>query len=226
MSRFTGFPPETFEFLNELSQHNRRSWFEANRERYERDWKAPALAFIAALGPGMAAMEPAMKAEAKLNASLRRINRDTRFSADKAPYEPWLHLIFWPGERANKGAGFHFVLRGDGIGYGAGRYAFDGPSLTRYREKVQDPKARQQLLDAIEAGRALGCYLDEPHLKTLPKGSRAEPEWDFLLRYKGLVLRTMDSQFMPAWIAGPEAVDEVLERCRKLMPLVAWLHNL
>ena len=169
MSRFTGFPPETFEFLNELSQHNRRSWFEANRERYERDWKDPALAFIAALGPGMAAMEPAMKAEAKLNASLRRINRDTRFSADKAPYEPWLHLIFWPGERANKGAGFHFVLRGDGIGYGAGRYAFDGPSLGRYREKVQDPKARQQLLDAIEEEVA-----EARHRVVRPKGAHVK----------------------------------------------------
>ncbi|MEZ5770885.1 MAG: hypothetical protein R3D61_04335 [Defluviimonas denitrificans] len=82
------------------------------------------------------------------------------------------------------------------------------------------------MLDAIEGARALGCYLDEPHLKTLPKGIKADPEWDFLLRYKGLVLRTMDSQFMPAWIGGPEAVEEVLERCRKLMPLVAWLHDL
>ena len=98
--------------------------------------------------------------------------------------------------------------------------------LTKLASEPRRVFARQQLLDAIEAGRALGCYLDEPHLKTLPKGIKADPEWDFLLRYKGLVLRTMDSQFMPAWIAGPEAVDEVLERCRKLMPLIAWLHDL
>jgi len=226
MSQFAGFPPETFAFLSDLAAHNRRSWFEANRERYEKYWRRPAMDFIEALGPGMAAMEPSMKAEPKLNASLRRINRDTRFSADKTPYDTWLHLIFWPGDHPNRGAGFHFVLRADGIGYGAGRYAFAGQVLGHYRQRLQDPEARQRLLDAIEEARHTGCYLDEPHLKTVPKGCDHEPEWDFLLRYKGLVARTMDGQIMPGWIAGPEAVDEVLSRCRKLMPLIAWLHEI
>lgn len=226
MSPFTGFPPETFAFLSELADHNRRSWFEANRDRYETFWHQPALAFIRALGPGMAAMDPPMKAEPKLNASLRRINRDTRFSADRAPYEPWLHLIFWPGDHPNRGAGFHFVIRPDGIGYGAGRYAFAGPVLGHYRQRLQNPAARDRLLAAIEQARQIGCYLDEPHLKTVPKGHDHAPEWDFLLRYKGLVVRTMDSQIMPSWINGPEAVDEVLSRCRKLMPLISWTHTI
>lgn len=226
MAGFAGFPPETFGFLAELSAHNRRSWFEANRDRYETFWHQPALAFIAALGPGMAAMDPAMTAEPKLNASLRRINRDTRFSADKAPYESFLHLIFWPGDHANRGAGFHFVLRADGIGYGAGRYAFAGPELDHYRQRLQVPAERARLLEALEEARQIGCYLDEPHLKTIPKGHAAEPEWDFLLRYKGLVVRTMDGQIMPPWITGPDAVDEVLDRCRRLMPLISWVHTI
>ncbi len=226
MSRFAGFPPETFAFLSDLSEHNRRSWFEANRDRYETYWREPALAFIEALGPGMATMNPQMKAEPKINASLRRINRDTRFSAEKAPYEPFLHLMFWPGDHPNRGAGFHFVLRTDGIGYGAGRYAFAGQVLGHYRTRLQDKAERDSLLAAIDASRAIGCYLDEPHLKTVPKGHEASPEWDFLLRYKGLVVRTMDGQIMPAWISSEEAVDEVLNRCRKLMPLIAWLHEI
>ncbi len=60
----------------------------------------------------------------------------------------------------------------------------------------------------------------------MPKGHDHEPEWDFLLRYKGLVVRTMESQIMPVWIGGPEAVDEVLNRCRRLMPLIAWVHTI
>lgn len=226
MSRFSGFPPETFAFLADLAAHNRRSWFEANQERYETFWRDPALAFIEALRPGMAAMTPEMKAEPKVNASLRRINRDTRFSADKAPYEPWLHLIFWPGDHPNRGAGFHFVIRPDGIGYGAGRYAFAGQVLGHYRKRLQDKTQRDQLLAAIEEARHVGCYLDEPPLKNVPKGHDHEPEWDFLLRYKGLVVRTMDSQIMPSWINGPEAVDEVLSRCRRLMPLISWVHTI
>jgi uncharacterized protein (TIGR02453 family) len=226
MPQFSGFAPETFAFLADLAANNRRDWFEANRERYERAWRAPALDFITALSPGMAAMEPPLKAVPKLNASLRRINRDTRFSADKTPYEPWLHLIFWPGEQANKGAGFHFVLRADGIGYGAGRYGFDGELLERYRARLQDTAARDALLAAIEEARAIGCHLDAPHLKTAPKGHVATPELELLLRYKGIVARTREDQTLPDWIRGPEAVTEVLTRCRRLMPLISWLHDL
>lgn len=226
MSVFTGFSQETFSFLSDLKENNKRSWFEANRDRYEAHWKAPALAFIDAVRPAMAALEPALKAEAKINGSLRRINRDVRFSADKSPYEPMLHLIFWPGEHPNQGAGFHFVLDADGVGYGAGRWGFDGPLLARYRERLIKPSDRDALLAALGQAASVGCHLDEPHLKKLPKGFDSAPEWDYLLRYKGIVVRTMDGRMMPGWIGTGQAVDEILARARTLMPLVAWLHDL
>ena len=226
MPTFHGFSPETFRLLTDLAENNRRSWVEANRDRYEAHWKAPAMAFIEALAPGMATMEPAMKAEAKLNASLRRINRDVRFSANKAPYEPWLHMIFWPGEHPNKGAGMHVVLSPDGIGYGAGRWSFEGPVLEAYRARLADPDERNALLDALKEAALIGCHLDEPHLKRLPKGFDPAPEWDYLLRYKGIVARTMEGRMMPDWIGTEKAVDEVLDRTRALMPLIGWLHAL
>ncbi|MGQ0568105.1 MAG: DUF2461 family protein [Armatimonadota bacterium] len=37
------FSPGLFRFLNELKAHNRKAWFEDNRERYERDVKVPML---------------------------------------------------------------------------------------------------------------------------------------------------------------------------------------
>ncbi|SPH17826.1 hypothetical protein DEA8626_01353 [Defluviimonas aquaemixtae] len=226
MHDFAGFSEETFRFLDELKDNNRRSWFEANRDRYEAHWKAPALAFIEAIAPGMAALEPAMKAEPKINGSLRRINRDVRFSADKSPYEPWLHMIFSPGEHLNKSAGVHVVLTPDGVGYGAGRWAFDGPVLERYRKRLNNSKDRSALIAALEEAARVGCHLDEPHLKRLPKGYDSAPDWDYLLRYKGIVARTMEGRIMPDWIGTEKAVDEVLDRTRALMPLVGWLHAL
>lgn len=226
MSDFEGFPTETFAFLSDLSANNKRSWFEANRDRYETFWKAPAFAFIEALRPGMAALEPPLKAEAKLNGSLRRINQDTRFKADKTPYEPWIHLIFWPGERPNRGAGMHFVVTPDGVGYGAGRWSLEGDALERYRQRLLDPADRALLMAALDEAASIGCHLDEPQLKRVPKGYATEPEWDYLLRYKGMVARTMEGQLMPDWIGTGQAVDEVLSRARTLMPLIAWLNAL
>ena len=40
------FGPELFTFLRQLRANNDRSWFAANKERYERDVRDPMLAFI------------------------------------------------------------------------------------------------------------------------------------------------------------------------------------
>ena len=59
----TGFSPETFAYLNDLSVNNNRDWFEDNRNRYEAHWRAPALDFIAALADPMSRLSPKLKAE-------------------------------------------------------------------------------------------------------------------------------------------------------------------
>src|SRR5262245_51468341 len=46
--------PGHFAFLQELSAHNDREWFAANKERYERRVRTPALYFIRAVAPEMA----------------------------------------------------------------------------------------------------------------------------------------------------------------------------
>ncbi|NND18401.1 MAG: DUF2461 family protein, partial [Silicimonas sp.] len=91
------FTRETFDFLRDLSRNNSKDWFDANRDRYEAHWKAAALDFIADISADMAALSPPLAAQPKLNGSLRRINRDVRFSKDKSPYTARLHMIFWAG---------------------------------------------------------------------------------------------------------------------------------
>lgn len=97
--RFSGFTRETFQFLSDLEKDNSRDWFQANRARYENAWKSPALDLIAALAAPMAALSPPLQAEARLNGSLRRINRDVRFSCDKSPYKAPLYPKRWPTGR-------------------------------------------------------------------------------------------------------------------------------
>ena len=49
---FAGFQPTLFEFLEQLADNNNRPWFLANKDRYEREVREPALAFIRALRRG------------------------------------------------------------------------------------------------------------------------------------------------------------------------------
>ncbi len=222
-ARFSGFARETFQFLSDLKQNNSKDWFVANRARYESAWKSPALDLIDALAAPMGALDPPLKAEARLNGSLRRINRDVRFSRDKSPYKPRLHMIFWTGSHPNRSPAMHFVLNPHGLGYGAGVFGLAPPDLQAIRERIIEGAERKQLLAAIERATAAGCSFGEPDLTRLPRGYDANGDWEHLLRRKSFVMRTMQDTSSPDWIFTDDCAGQLMSITRELMPLIRWL---
>lgn len=222
---FPGFPADTFAFLRDLEHHNNRPWFEANRARYETAWKSPALDLITALQDPMAQLDPPLKAEARINGSLRRINRDVRFSKDKSPYQTQLYLIFWSGSHPNRSPGFHFVLQPDAIGYGAGVFGLSPAELAAYRGRIMDADQRAGLLQAVEQAKAVGCDFDEPDLKRLPRGFETDENWEHLLRRKAFILRNQNPLAVPDWITSTRCVPHILKIAQSLMPLLFWLQG-
>lgn len=209
-------------FLIELSQNNTKDWFDAHRARYQRCYVEPALALIAGLAERLARLAPPLAAVPKVNGSLRRINRDVRFSKDKRPYSAMLHLIFFTGDHANRGPGVHVVVGPDHFGLGAGHWAFEPAQLEAYRAAVTTKAGAKELTAAIARAEAIGCVADEPHLARVPRGYTAEEPVATMLRRKGVVVRTHD-QPIPHELFGPDAVPFLMTRIEALMPLVAWL---
>ena len=75
------FKPALFAFLRELAVNNDRVWFNANKARYERDVRDPALAFISDFAPHLAQLSEHFLADTRpVGGSLFRIQRDVRFS--------------------------------------------------------------------------------------------------------------------------------------------------
>lgn len=220
---YPGLQHETLDYLRDLAAHNDRDWFEAHRDRYERLWQTAGLNLIAALGPFCAAMQPRLLAVPKLNHSLRRIHRDTRFSKDKTPYQPWLHLILSTGPAFNKVPGMHLVLSPEGLGYGAGHYGLEPEALDHMRKRICDPVDRNRLLKAIEAANGVGSTLDPPDLARVPKGYAADADWDHLLRRKGMIVRTQVNRPAPDWLFTSEAPERLAEITRAHLPLLQWL---
>jgi uncharacterized protein (TIGR02453 family) len=220
---YPGLRRETFGYLRALSANNDRDWFEANREAYRRDWLEAGLDLIAALGPFCDGMEPRLLAVPKLNQSLRRINRDTRFSKDKTPYQPWLHLILSSGPAFNKVPGMHIILTPEGLGYGAGHYGLEPEALDRMRQRICDTRARGQLLAALEAAKVAGSEIDPPDLARVPRGYEAAPEWDHLLRRKGMIVRVQSRLPAPDWLFTPDAPERLAGITRAHLPLLDWL---
>ena len=73
------FDKGLFTFLEELKNNNDRTWFTANKDRFERDVREPYLEFIEDLGPRLGTISKNIVADSR---SLFRIYRDVRFSKD------------------------------------------------------------------------------------------------------------------------------------------------
>ncbi len=216
------FTKETFAFLSDLKANNTKDWFDANRARYEAHWKEAALDFIADVSGEMAALDPPLRAEPKLNKSLRRINRDVRFSKDKSPYNARLHVIFWAGDHPNRSPGLHVVLQPEGVGYGAGQFGLDPSVLAAIRGRIAGGEG-DGLISALEAAEAVHCRMGEPELARLPKGFVAEGRRAELLRHKAIVARTFEHVDPAEAIMGSGGKDWLLGKAEALMPLVRWL---
>jgi len=219
-ARFDGFPRALPKFLSALGRNNDREWFQAHRADYEVCYLEPAQAFVAAIAPELKKLSKGIVAEPRVNGSIMRINRDTRFSKDKTPYKTGLHLIFRDGGKA--GPGFFLRIAPGGFGLAGGMMAFDPKQLERFRRAVIDPGKGRALREAVEKVRKAGPYeLGEPALKRVPKGYDPEHPNAAFLEHKGF--GAMAELDLPDALFGPKAVPYVIERFRELRPIEQWL---
>jgi uncharacterized protein (TIGR02453 family) len=223
---FTGFTRETVRFYAALCKNNNRPWFEANRETYERHVIAPAKLFVAAMGERLRAIVPGLVAIPAVNKSIFRINRDTRFSLDPAPYKTNLGLYFWDGARPRmESAGYYVGLEPPTVMLGGGMYMIPDALLGRYRKAVVDPKRGAELAKIVAALRAIpGCAVEGAHYKRVPAGYDPAHKNAELLKHKGLYAgfeaKVPDEFFSAAF------VDYCYERFAPLAPLHRWLMRL
>ena len=109
MSSFPGFSKESVQFYKSLSKNNDKRWFEEHKADYEQFVLAPAREFVVVLGEKLRKIAPQIHAEPKINQSIFRIYRDTRFSRDKSPYKTNLGIWLWEGVgKRMECSGFYF----------------------------------------------------------------------------------------------------------------------
>jgi uncharacterized protein (TIGR02453 family) len=222
---FDGFGPGTFAFLRDLTEHNDRAWFTANRSRYEAYYLAPALSFVSAIGPRLTAELPGdVRFEPRVNGSLFRINRDLRFSKDKAPYKDHIDMWFWTGDKKGWDTpGYFMRLQADRWAIGAGIHHFSKENLQTYRDAVVDDSTGAELESAVSqvAGRyEVGLAVR----KSVPRGYDAgHPRAAFLL-HEGLVA-VLEGP-LPEQAASPRFVDSCVEHFKAVSPLNQWLASI
>jgi uncharacterized protein (TIGR02453 family) len=129
------FTTNFLNFLAELSIHNERDWFTANKSRFKKDVEAPFLKFADAMIDRAKAVDPRIAITAK--DTVFRIYRDTRFSADKTPYKTHMSALIAPGGRkAMHPGGMYLQMSHEDFRIYGGAYQPDKDALQRIREAI------------------------------------------------------------------------------------------
>jgi uncharacterized protein (TIGR02453 family) len=222
---FPGFPKQTVRFLAGLRDNNDKTWFEEHRQDYEQALLTPAVAFIEALAPRLRKLDPEIQVDARVNASILRINRDIRFSKDKSPYKDHLDLWFWTGDRKGwESSGFFFRLSPARLLLGAGMHQFAAVVLPRYRAAVADSRKGAALAAIVDRLRKAGYQIGTESYKRVPPGMPADHRRAALLRHGGLHA-AWDGK-LPRELGTAAFVAFAVKHFAALAPLHRWLKSI
>jgi len=211
------FTRDAFKFLRELRENNDRAWFAANKERYEKYVRQPALKFIAEFSPKLAKISPHLVADPRpVGGSLFRIHRDTRFSRDKSPYKIHIGIHFFH-EASKKAAasvpGFYLHIQ-PGQSFGAaGIWHPDPPSLEKIRRAIADDSEEWRAL------RKSKLPIEGGSLKRPPRGFPPDHRFIDDLKRTDFVTST---RFTDAELYDVKFVNEFAKACGQMSPIVRF----
>lgn len=212
---FSSFSAEAIGFLKELKANNNREWFSQHKETYERSIKIPSVEFCTTMVLALEEMTGWQH-----NYKIYRIYRDVRFSKDKTPYKPHLHISFTVQADMVSPPCWFFGLEPERLIFGAGIFSFEKPALETYRNRIVGGEGNE-LAKILGRFETRDIRISEPALKRVPSGFDKQHQYGDLLKRKGI----------SAWIdiddplaaTGMNFIDDSVKSFKKLKPLNDWL---
>jgi uncharacterized protein (TIGR02453 family) len=221
MTRFSGFPPAAFDFLEGLAAHNDKAWFEARRDVWEEACLGPLRALVVELGAALQDEAPGLIADPRVGGSIFRIHRDTRFSKDKSPFKTHLGFFLWEGERKATSPGLYIELGPRRMLVGGGLYAFDRDQLAAWRAALADPAAGPAMLEVADALAKAGFALQGEKSVRPAQGFQGLQAAE-LSRHRGVFSMVWEEE-APKEVGSEALVGWIAGRVAPLWPLHRWL---
>jgi uncharacterized protein (TIGR02453 family) len=198
---FHGWRAEALEFFEGLEADNSKTYWQAHKDVYEREVRAPMQELVDELAPAWG------------EGKIFRPYRDVRFSANKSPYKTNIAALVGGG---------YVHLTADVLGVGCGMWEMAPDQLERYRAAVADDRSGRKLAKLVADARSAGLDVAaRGELKTAPKGYPKDHPRIELLRYKGLI--AWREWPVGAWLGTKKAKDRIVEVLRDSKPIAAWL---
>jgi uncharacterized protein (TIGR02453 family) len=221
MTPRTTFSPAALTFLRRLMRHNDRAWFAAHKEAYERDVKAPMAALVERLASDLRRFAPDLVASPK--ASLYRLHRDTRFSADKSPFKTQVGAVF-PHRTLHRhqGAGLYLEIGPAGTMIAGGIYMPEAAELHALRSHLAGNTARFRSLVESPAFRRTVGTVSGSSLQRVPRGF---PPNHPAAEYLKLRQFLFGCDFPAAFATSPAFYRQVVSLFEHMAPVVGFLNE-
>ena len=208
-------------FLADLSQHNEREWFTANKDRYLEayhrfeDFTAAYIERMAVLDPDLAKLTP--------KDCIWRIYRDVRFSADKRPYKEWMGTFLAPhGGKKSLYGGYYVHFQPGHCMFAAGIWGPGPELLTALRKEIE---ANYDEVETIFAEPAFRRYFSDFDTEWMLKKVPAGFDKDFIhadwLKRKAF---TVSTPFTDKQASAPDFLDRVMDVSAAAKPINDFLN--
>ena len=209
-------------FLRQLDRHNDKTWFDANRPAYERA-KGINLEFAALLITAVGKWDESI-ALLQPKDCVFRINRDVRFSKNKAPYKNNMSVYLAPGGKKAERAGYYIHLQPGASFVAGGFYQPNADHLAKIRQEIDyNLEEWESILQKKSFRNAFPKGLDRTEaLKKAPRGYEPDHPGLTHLQLKSFVAQQAISDEQ---ILSKSFMPELIKSFQTLAPLLTFLNR-
>jgi uncharacterized protein (TIGR02453 family) len=218
----TYFTDKSLRFLRALARHNERPWFHAHKGDYDAQVRGPFQALLVDLQPDLQAISGHFRADPRsIGGSLFRIQRDTRFANDKAPYKCWQGArLFHERGRQLPAPSFYLHLQPGNCFVGAGLWHPETATQRKVRQFIVDNPGSWKQAAYAPAFRRRFDLESEDRLVRPPSGFAPDFEFiDDLRRKNFIATRVIEDSVM----LGPKLRQTLVKDLQGLAPFVDYL---
>lgn len=208
-------------FFKELAQNNNKEWFHKNKKRYEEMVKAPFIDLLEDLLSVLTTWDDRILPDAQK--AMFRINKDVRFSKDKAPYHTVLKAGFSPNGKKSVLPGYYLGIAADTIHVGGGLFMLRPPELSLVRNHIaQDPMILENILGTPSFAENFGKLRGEKAAR-LDKSLQPVAEKSKLIYHKQFY--AMAEFPLEPFYGSDKLHDEILDHFKAIKPLNDYLNR-
>ncbi len=213
----------TIKFLQDLKLNNHREWFEANRKIYE-NAKADYLQFVDEVLKGLSKNDETLAILQPKDCTFR-INRDVRFSKNKAPYKTNMGAGFSKGGKKMMLAGYYFQCEPSASFIAGGIWMPMAPELKKVRQEID--YCHDEFKGIVTSKKFVAQFGELEHgegvvLKRPPKGYEEDNPAIGFLKMKSFIAST---PITDEDLTSKHLVKKIVDACAALQPLVYFINR-